>query len=83
MSISMPRIFGGDCHQQPDSGGRRRRAGRIFRVPERGSSKSPIELLRLAGVDMAGKEPVEDALEVFEEYAGKLEKILAGGQREI
>ncbi len=29
-------IFGGDCHQQPDSGGRRRRAGRIFRVPERG-----------------------------------------------
>ena len=32
---------------------------------------------------MAGKEPVEDALEVFEEYVGKLEKILAGGQREI
>ena len=54
-----------------------------FEFLKGGSSKSPIELLRLAGVDMAGKEPVEDALEVFEEYVGKLEKILAGGQREI
>ena len=54
-----------------------------FEFLKGGSSKSPIELLRLAGGDMAGKEPVEDALEVFEEYVGKLEKILAGGQREI
>lgn len=54
-----------------------------FEFLKGGCSKSPIELLRLAGVDMAGREPVENALEVFEEYVGKLEEILAGGQREI
>lgn len=54
-----------------------------FEFLKGGSSKSPIELLRLAGVDMAEREPVENALEVFEEYVGKLEEILVGGQREI
>jgi oligoendopeptidase F len=33
-----------------------------------GSSKSPIELLKAAGVDMSSSEPVDKALESFEEY---------------
>lgn len=33
-----------------------------------GSSKDPIELLKSAGVDMSSVKPVEEALEVFEEY---------------
>ncbi|MDD2958917.1 MAG: oligoendopeptidase F [Lachnospiraceae bacterium] len=33
-----------------------------------GSSMSPIELLKLCGVDMTGPEAVKDALDMFEEY---------------
>ena len=38
-----------------------------------GCSKDPIELLSSAGVDMSTPAPVNDALEVFEEYLGLLE----------
>ena len=41
-----------------------------------GSSKDPIDLLRMAGVDMREKEPVKQALSMFEEQVDELEKIL-------
>lgn len=41
-----------------------------------GSSKDPIDLLRMAGVDMREKEPVKQALSMFEELVDELEKIL-------
>lgn len=37
-----------------------------------GSSMDPIDLLKLCGVDMSTPEPVERALDVFEEYLEKL-----------
>ncbi len=40
-----------------------------------GSSQDPIDLLRICGVDMESRKPVEDALEVFGEYVTRLEKI--------
>ena len=36
----------------------------------------PIDLLKLCGVDMTTKEPVENALQVFSEYVGKFEELL-------
>lgn len=33
-----------------------------------GSSKDPIDLLKICGVDMTSPQPVEEALEVFEKY---------------
>lgn len=39
-----------------------------------GSSQSPIDLLKICGVDMASPEPVREALDVFEEYLDKLTK---------
>ena len=39
-----------------------------------GSSMDPIDLLKLAGVDMSSPEPVKAALGVFEEYLEKLER---------
>lgn len=41
-----------------------------------GSSDYPIELLKMAGVDMTKKAPVESALKVFEKYLGELEELL-------
>jgi oligoendopeptidase F len=41
-----------------------------------GSSRDPIDLLAAAGVDMSTPQPVEDALTVFEDYLGQLEKEL-------
>ncbi|MCR5654605.1 MAG: oligoendopeptidase F [Lachnospiraceae bacterium] len=41
-----------------------------------GCSKSPIDLLRICGVDMESKEPVNQALAVFKEYLEKLEEIM-------
>ena len=41
-----------------------------------GSSMTPIELLRICGVDMESREPVESALEVFREYLDEMEKLL-------
>lgn len=39
-----------------------------------GSSMDPIDLLKLCGVDMASPEPILEALDVFAEYLGELEK---------
>lgn len=41
-----------------------------------GSSAYPIDLLKMAGVDMESPEPVETALKVFGEYLDELEKLL-------
>lgn len=43
-----------------------------------GSSDYPIEVLKKAGVDMNGKQPILDALDVFEEKLHELEKLLLG-----
>ena len=40
-----------------------------------GSSMYPLELLKLAGVDMEQKKPVEDALLVFSEYLDEMERL--------
>ena len=39
-----------------------------------GCSKDPIDLLAAAGVDMSTSKPIEDALDVFEQYLIKLEE---------
>ncbi|MDO5424682.1 MAG: oligoendopeptidase F [Eubacteriales bacterium] len=41
-----------------------------------GSSKDPIDLLKICGVDMTKKEPVEEALQIFEQYLAELEALL-------
>ncbi len=40
-----------------------------------GGSKDPIDLLKAAGVDMSTPAPVDDALNVFEQYLDEFEKI--------
>lgn len=40
-----------------------------------GSSADPIDLLRGAGVDMASKEPINEALALFEELVDELEEL--------
>jgi len=42
-----------------------------------GSSDYPIEVLKKAGVDMTSKQPILDALDVFEEKLDEMEKLLA------
>jgi oligoendopeptidase F len=42
-----------------------------------GSSDYPIEVLKKAGVDMTSPEPIQQALNVFEEKLDELEKLLA------
>jgi oligoendopeptidase F len=42
-----------------------------------GSSDYPIELLKMAGVDMSKKEPVNQALALFESLLDEMEKLLA------
>ena len=42
-----------------------------------GSSDYPIELLKKAGVDMSTKEPVNQALKLFEELLDQLEELMA------
>jgi oligoendopeptidase F len=37
-----------------------------------GSSKSPLEVFKIAGVDMASTQPIEDAFMVLEEYIDRL-----------
>ena len=39
-----------------------------------GCSKDPIELLKMAGVDISTPKPVEDALQLFEELVSELEE---------
>jgi oligoendopeptidase F len=41
-----------------------------------GGSQDPIDLLKLAGVDMSRKEPVEAAVKLFDEMLGQLEELL-------
>ncbi|MHA6251705.1 oligoendopeptidase F [Oceanobacillus sp. CAU 1775] len=41
-----------------------------------GSSDYPIEVLKKAGVDMNSKQPILDALDVFEEKLNEMEKLL-------
>ncbi|GGA74083.1 oligoendopeptidase F [Ornithinibacillus halotolerans] len=41
-----------------------------------GSSDYPIEVLKKAGVDMTSKQPILDALDVFEEKLNEMEKLL-------
>ncbi|WP_430787663.1 oligoendopeptidase F [Virgibacillus flavescens] len=41
-----------------------------------GSSDFPIEVLKKAGVDMTSKQPILEALDVFEEKLGEMEKLL-------
>ncbi|MCI8513522.1 MAG: oligoendopeptidase F [Lachnospiraceae bacterium] len=41
-----------------------------------GCTKDPIELLKEAGVDMSRREPVRDAMHVFERYLNQLEELL-------
>ena len=41
-----------------------------------GSSKDPIDLLKDAGVDMSSPEPIDAALNVFEEYLEKFSKMV-------
>lgn len=40
-----------------------------------GSSMYPLDLLRMAGVDMEQKKPVEDALNVFAHYLDEMERL--------
>ncbi|MGX4670096.1 oligoendopeptidase F [Cerasibacillus sp. JNUCC 74] len=42
-----------------------------------GSSDYPIEVLKKAGVDMSSKQPILDALQVFDEKLQQLEKMLS------
>ena len=41
-----------------------------------GCSKSPIELLKSAGVDMTSTKPIQEALELFNELLGEMEDLL-------
>jgi oligoendopeptidase F len=41
-----------------------------------GSTKDPIELLKIAGVDMNSPKPIEEALELFAELLEEMEKLL-------
>src|SRR5690606_30787439 len=41
-----------------------------------GSSDYPIEVLKKAGVDMTSKQPILDALDVFEEKLNEMEQLL-------
>lgn len=42
-----------------------------------GDSKDPIDLLRIAGVDMESPKPVEQAMDFFEELLDQMEELLA------
>ncbi|HYK73592.1 MAG TPA: oligoendopeptidase F [Pseudoneobacillus sp.] len=41
-----------------------------------GGTDSPIELLKIAGVDMASPKPIKDAMEVFEDLINEFEDLL-------
>ena len=41
-----------------------------------GSSKDPVDLLKGAGVDMTTKQPVRDALKVFEQLLDEMETLM-------
>ena len=41
-----------------------------------GSSKDPIDLLKICGVDMTSPQPVEEALKVFERYLNEFSELV-------
>lgn len=45
-----------------------------------GSSRYPLDLLRMAGVDMEQREPVEDALRVFAQYLDEIERLMGNDE---
>lgn len=45
-----------------------------------GSSKDPIELLKMAGVDMTSKEPVREAMKVFSSLIDELEGLISDSE---
>lgn len=51
---------------------------RFINYLKAGSSDYPIEVLKKAGVDMNSKQPILDALDVFEEKLNEMEKLLLG-----
>jgi oligoendopeptidase F len=51
-------------------------ADRYLEFLERGSSEYPLELLREAGVDMSTSEPIERALDVYDERLGQAEDLV-------
>ena len=53
-------------------------AGRYLDFLKAGGSRYPLDALRLAGVDMASPEPVEQTFEVFSRVVDRLEGLLAG-----
>ena len=42
-----------------------------------GCSESPLELLKIAGVNLESPKPVQDALDVFGEILDEIEALLA------
>ncbi len=56
-------------------GGQEAREG-YFSFLSGGSSMNPIDLLKLCGIDMTTKKPVEDALALFGELLDEMEKLL-------
>lgn len=41
-----------------------------------GSSKDPIDLLKIAGVDMSSSQPIEEALKVFEGLISEMKELI-------
>ena len=48
-----------------------------------GSSRFPLDALRLAGVDMTGREPVEKAFAVMASMVERLERLVDGRTGEV
>jgi oligoendopeptidase F len=46
-----------------------------------GSSKFPIDVLKMAGVDMTTPEPITKAIDVFKQYLNEFEKLLEETQK--
>lgn len=49
---------------------------RYIEFLKKGGSEYPLELLKDAGVDMSSPEPIEEALEMYEEHLEKMEKLV-------
>ncbi|HET9905898.1 MAG TPA: oligoendopeptidase F, partial [Anaerolineales bacterium] len=48
-----------------------------FNFLRAGSSQSPMDVFRIAGIDMTGTEPIEDAFAVLSSYVDRLETLTA------
>jgi len=49
---------------------------RYIEFLKKGGSEYPLELLKDAGIDMSSPEPIKEALEVYENYLEKMEKLV-------